>query len=666
LKENFDRFRFLFQNLQGELRMADFRKYALAIAGVACLVGFTGAASAQTLNGITCFANAATPLQDRAEGITELVGDLVLTCTGGTQTPQGALVPTVNITVALNTQVTSRLVGGSSTLTEAVLLLNDFQSGAQVLCPATTNSSCATVITGTGGGGGKNIAGPGGVQYVNANVYQGILSATNQLTFFNVPIDPPGPSFVSGTQTITPTLSVRITNVRANASALGAPTGFSTSTISESISTSAGIPITGPLQTVGSVFQGLVNKAVVGTSTTASTVNGNTNFYGPSGSAPTLTQCSSKSLSSTASQAGYSAALVEYVNFSEGFATATKLRYSGGVQGAPTPVAESTPGNSTNVEGGFILNQNPTATNGNLIGAADWATRVKLTFGSIQNGVTIYVPLTLPSNQLAGGSPTEIMTLTAGEAVPFNAAPASTTSNLPNVAPYLGWAAVPITSGGGVAVYEVTSQQTVSPNTIETFSVPVLVTYTASPATNSPGLGTSTVQVDFAPSSTVVTAQAAPVPRFVQVSPNINGYVIAQCATNLLFPFVTNQAGYDTGLAIASTSSDPFGTALQSGTCTLNFYGSGAPAAFVTPTVTAGTVWTGLTSNIAAGFQGYMIAQCKFQYGHGFAFIKDGYGGPGQGLSEGYLALIIPDTSITSRAPNPNVTTSGSGEILSN
>lgn len=99
----------------------------------------------------------------------------------------------------------------------------------------------------------------------------------------------------------------------------------------------------------------------------------------------------------------------------------------------------------------------------------------------------------------------------------------------------------------------------------------------------------------------------------------------------------------------------------------LNFYGSGAPAAFVTPTVTAGTVYTALVSNIAAGFQGYMIAQCRFQYAHGFAFIKDGFGGPGQGLSEGYLALIIPDTSITSgRNANPNVTTSGSGEVLSN
>jgi hypothetical protein len=642
--------------------MADFRKSALAFASVACFLGITGVASAQqnTLNGITCFANASTPQQDRAEGITELVGDTVLSCTGGTPTAAGVPVPTVNITVALNTQVTSRLVGATTNITESILMLNDPGPGAflpiQQLCSANqaNNYACPTAVLGTGGGGGKGITGVGNaLQYVGANVYQGVLTATNQLTFFNIPVDPPGPAFLSNGQTISPTLTLRITNVRANASALGAPTGFSTSTISESISTSAGIPISNPLQTVGSVFQGLVNKAVTGVSQPTSTSF--TTYGTSSGSAPTLTQCASKSLSST----NASAALVEFINFSEGFATSTKLRY------AASATQESIPGNSQNVEGGLLLNGNSIASNGQFIGGADFATRVKLTFGSIPTGVTVYVPVTLPSNTVANGSATETMTLTQGESTPFNPTPPASVTNLP-IAFYGGFAAVALTSGGGVAVYEVTSQQSISQNTIETFSVPVLVTYTASPSTNSPGLGTSTVQIDYAPTSTVVTAAAFPVPRFVQTSPLINGFSVNQCATNLLFPFVTNQAGYDTGLAIASTSSDPFGTALQSGVCTLNFYGSGAPAAFVTPTVTAGTVWTGLTSNIAAGFQGYMIAQCKFQYGHGFAFIKDGYGGPGQGLSEGYLALIIPDTSVTARAPNPNVTTSGAGEILSN
>jgi hypothetical protein len=372
---------------------------------------------------------------------------------------------------------------------------------------------------------------------------------------------------------------------------------------------------------------------------------------------------------------------VEYVNFSEGFATATKPKFA--LTGA---FSEGTPGNATNAESNFLLNGVPTT-----YGVSDFATRVRIVFGALPTGVTIYVPTSLPSNTTVGGgvlsgsayvpggtgnsTPTEYMqltTATAGsETTAFAQATAATTSTLPGLSSlatgyatvasfYGGWFAPTITSGGAEAVYEVTSQASVSPNTIESFSVPVLVTYSASPATGSPSLGSTTVTVDFAPISSVVTAAASPIPRFISTSANLTGFSIVGCVTNLLFPFVTNQAGFDTGLAIAATSQDPFGTSLQSGTCTLNFYGAGAPAAFTTPTVTAGTVYTTLASTVSAGFQGYMIAQCKFQYAHGFAFITDGFGGPGRGLSEGYLPLILPNGTSTSRS------SAGSGEALNN
>jgi len=636
--------------------MADFKKYALAAAGVACFLGFTGIAGAQTTSGINCVANAATPLQARAEGITENVGDVVLSCQGGNVTPSGVAVPTVNVTVALNTQVTSRLL--STSLTDSLLLINDPQPGAQNLCAATVNNACPTVVLGTGSGGGKGL-----LQYTGAvpNVYQGILTAANTLTFFNVPIDPPGTSVAA------PVLTLRITNVRANASALGAPTGFSSTSITEFISTSAGFTISNPSQTVANVLTGLVSKSVGGISTSISTSVVAGLAYS-SGSAPNLTQCSSNSLSSSSS---VTSVLVEYVNFTEGFATATKQRYA-----LTGQASEGIPGNATNAESNFLLNGNTTT-----YGNADYATRVRIVFSGLQTGVTIYVPTTLPSNTTVGGGtlgqagagnniPTEDMALTTAtagsESIAFSQAANSTTSYLPTaisatVAGYYGGFAAPtITAGSAEAVYEVTSQTAVSPNTIESFSVPVLVTYSASPATNSPGLGSTTVTVDFAPISSVVTAASSPVPRFISTSANLNGYAIIGCVTNLLFPFVTNQAGFDTGIAIAATSQDPFGTALQSGTCTLNFYGSGAPAAFTTPVVTAGTVYTTLASTVSAGFQGYMIAQCKFQFAHGFAFITDGFGGPGRGLSEGYLPLIIPNGTSTSRS------SAGSGENLNN
>ena len=51
-------------------------------------------------------------------------------------------------------------------------------------------------------------------------------------------------------------------------------------------------------------------------------------------------------------------------------------------------------------------------------------------------------------------------------------------------------------------------------------------------------------------------------------------FTISPCSCNLLFPFVTNIAGFDTGVAIANTSADPFGTSPQTGTVTLNYYGT--------------------------------------------------------------------------------------------
>jgi hypothetical protein len=92
----------------------------------------------------------------------------------------------------------------------------------------------------------------------------------------------------------------------------------------------------------------------------------------------------------------------------------------------------------------------------------------------------------------------------------------------------------------------------------------------------------------------------------------------------LLFPFVTNENGFDTGIAIANTSSDPFGTSPTSGTCSLNFYGAAAPARpIVTPTIASGTVYATLASVITPGFQGYVIAVCNFSEAATIAFVSD-------------------------------------------
>ena len=114
--------------------------------------------------------------------------------------------------------------------------------------------------------------------------------------------------------------------------------------------------------------------------------------------------------------------------------------------------------------------------------------------------------------------------------------------------------------------------------------------------------------------------------------------------TYILFPFLTNQAGFDTGLSIANTTSDPFGTTKTPGTCTLDFFGGTTaapttpPAPVTTPTIAAGANYTTTLQTIAPNFQGYMIASCNFPLAHGFAFISD-LGA--RNLAMGYLPFNI-------------------------
>jgi hypothetical protein len=180
---------------------------------------------------------------------------------------------------------------------------------------------------------------------------------------------------------------------------------------------------------------------------------------------------------------------------------------------------------------------------------------------------------------------------------------------------------------------------------------------------NNPGTGQATINGSFAPVSTVNTISAtAPIPRFADQSTALNSFHVDLCRSVLLFPFVSNQAGFDTGIAISNTSSDPFGTGQQSGNCELNYYGGttgggAAPSKQTTSSPVASgqhmafTLSSGGTNGVAAtpGFQGYIIALCQFRYAHGFAFISDV---GAQRLSHGYLALVIKEGGTLERDVN--------------
>jgi len=591
--------------------MADFRRCILVLAALALLFGTVGTVSAQQQQAYTCFSTA-TPLQVRYEGLAELVGDFVLQCTGGNPTAPGAPAQKVNIQIFLNTPtVTSRVLNTANGATEALLLVDEPAPAEQTLCAVGAN--CNVV------GLGASAASPykGGA----FNVWQGQLAGAaspNSIVFNGVPIIAPGT--LGGTRTF------RITNVRAPANALGVPAPGIPLNITESIATSNGsiLPISSNTaqQVVGVVLKGLIVT---------------------NGSSTVFQQCFSVTNGTSGS-----------ITLQKGFASAFKIRNTATTVAAPNgDAAQDVPNTAYNTETGFY---NPVmlANAGN----ANQGTRFRIVFTNVNKGVTLSVPTTI--GYCTGTNPT-------GNCPVGVTGPTS----LPNQGPFGGnlyvvltatdangggtfsaltsGAITPDSSGTATAVYEVLQADISNPN--EQLTVPVTISFVSNPGSNIPAITVGTpsqLGASFAPISNVSTASAVdPIPRFRDTSSAGNHFTIAKCATHLLFPFVTNQAGFDTGMAISNTSADPYLTSTQAGTCTLNFFGASAPAAVTTANVAAGTTYTTTALAVAPGFQGYVIADCQFQYGHGFAFVtRVG----AVDVAMGYLALIIPDPP---RSPNP-------------
>ena len=119
-------------------------------------------------------------------------------------------------------------------------------------------------------------------------------------------------------------------------------------------------------------------------------------------------------------------------------------------------------------------------------------------------------------------------------------------------------------------------------------------------------------------------------PRYVS-GPTMTVVEVDDCVSSLLFPFVTNMYGYDTGIAITNTSE-------EAGSCMLSFVGTEAPADDMEVMVMGESVNTFGVSMMAPGFQGYVDATCEFRNGKGFAFISNGFGSMGgPSAAQGYL-----------------------------
>ncbi len=294
--------------------------------------------------------------------------------------------------------------------------------------------------------------------------------------------------------------------------------------------------------------------------------------------------------------------------------------------------------------GGFVEYTSPGAGGRPRFGATG-DTRVRIQVNNLPSGVTLSWPTSVVGTVAQGppGTPVSTLVLESG-------------------------------STSSVAVYTfTTSSQSTSDTRKETFWIIPVVTV---PATS--GFGAATAQAQLWPdaSSTTIIRFAHPLIN----NPADAFLTITKCVTYLLYPFVTgnNIPGFTTGIAVANTSDDDavFGTGLgaaaQSGAITLygwhnsnkdatgsstttytpSTFTGVAVSAMVSANLKAGDSWAGVIdgSAVFAGFQGYVIAKCDFQFAHGFSFIVGKYNsGSVFDVAHGYLALVIPDPAIIAR-----------------
>ncbi len=625
--------------------MADFRKWFLAFAVVALLLGMGSTANAQIglqTSAFNCNANAGNPTIVRAEGLTELVGDMLLNCSGGTPTLNGASIPLSNVTVFLNTNITSRLVSGN--ISEATLMIDEphppsaqaVPSNAVQLPPAGSPPQMLCTPQGTSCPElGKFVGVPSNSPYLTQpNVFSGQQNSASSVVFLGVPIDAPG---TAGERVI------RITNIRANAFQLGVSSTLIPTQITMYIAVNGSqqIVINNPTQTVAFIQLGLI----------ASVTNG------------TFLQCTSNNpdlLGSTPTPDDSGDVLIKV---KEGFASSFKRRNYALSQDtahgltSPAPVDQNVPGFPYNTESGFYVPELFTSTP--IVGLADFGTRILIRFNNIGAGVHIFLATTVPlltpgGTQSVPPQPQPGNGLTLPGYADAQLDLVSTDVNgssgpgFTAVAGAGGIAEVSYSGTTGYATYETVNSD---PNVPENAIITGYVAFISNTAQNLPAPGTGTVNVSFAPLSNDGTASATdPIPRFGDTSTPLSALDINLCTCDLLFPFVTNQSGFDTGIALANTSLDPFGTGPQQGTVKLYYFGSTAgggvaPPPFVTQTVPAGQE---LIFNLSGGgnfgvpavpgFEGYIISVADFQYCHAFAFISDV---GAQKLAEGYLAIQL-------------------------
>jgi len=603
------------------------------------------------VTGVIKCAVAAAPVDVRVEETAAALGDIILRCISG---PEAADFPfthvVTNFAIDLNVNVANNLItvpGGNERTTDAVLAFSAFgffgTGSFDIYNPKASSTINGEVLFDSPANGpGFSCSPPGACDQPPAPIFPdpqlGEVFGPTTLRWNGVQIPVPGliATFPGNPFpfAVPEVVTLRFTNIRGNAATFSGAPAFPPRQVLANIS------VAGPTNLVLDRTQVAVGNALTGLQVSQSDL-----MIG--------LQCNTGQVT-------------KYVKLTEGFPSAFRTI------GVPT----FTPG-QTQWESGYpVFSENDPGSmplSGVNGGGVTQGTRFIIRFFNVPDGVEIMAPYRVshdpddgpPFEDEGGGgfcldgattetSPSlELRLVTGADPNGFGGSITSNDTTCTQGGD-AGGASINVPNGFGAIVYEVFEADGFQ---VEMATIPFKFSWTPDLENNLPTPGVLQASASFAPLSNLTQAapNGNPVPRFVDLSEGPQDlFGIQKCVTVLLFPWVTNQSGFDTGFAIANTSEDWLGTDPQVGSCTLHFHGE---------TVGGGTLENDTQTSVpipggdvllftlsggntdygiegAPEFSGYVIAVCEFQFAHGFAFITDGFGGIPT-LAQGYLALVV-------------------------
>lgn len=311
-----------------------------------------------------CAASAATPFTCarvdrpatvRAEGAAELLGDIVLTCTGGSPAATKARVPEYQILLTANTSLPNRTPEadiGSWSVSDALLLIDEPEPASQVACIPDTNAYSCPQYSGDA---------------LPSNVFQGRVLQSNGVVFMRVPIDAPGSGALR---------TIRITNLRASPGDLPAkamPSITTTLVIYDANGNS--IPVSYAQKVSGQALPAVTFTPLTSDSQRV-----------PVSQAPLILTPSLVPKTNPDPDFGF------LLKFTEGFATSFRRRNVATSGGDPLFVMpQATPGYPYLTETGFYNDSFPAENGMNILGLAETGTRLRVVFDHIPTGIQIWV-----------------------------------------------------------------------------------------------------------------------------------------------------------------------------------------------------------------------------------------------------------------------------------